>query len=455
MDHEIKKNIISILREINHDEFREPVSVGNELEDILKEVTFLSNKMNSFQERTEQIIHYITEYCTGDLSLKLPISEEEDQLDVISMGFNTFIEELTATTVSKERLEEANREIVEREKKLDEAQRIAKIGSWDYNLNTNETIWSKEMYSIFEIQQHSSVDLVEEFRKKIHPEDLSIFEKMASHDPKSESNYIKEFRIICNNNIKHILATIYSNFDKNKKRQILGTFQDITERKIAEQKQLELEQLKTQHKKKIIKAILFTKEREQKRIAQELHDDIGSSLMVIKFAIHKFEVSEDKKAELYEAISDIVEKVRHLSNELSPSILEEFGLINALNHYTNTLKKSTHLNIEYLSEISALDELTKEEEISLYRVVQEVINNILKYANADSILIKTFKTPNEFILEITDDGNGFIPSSKDKSKSTLGLLNIESRIDYIHGKIEYKLNIPKGTKVTIKKKLEY
>ncbi|MBI1837661.1 MAG: PAS domain-containing protein [Flavobacteriia bacterium] len=443
--------ILNTLRSINKDEFKASITTENSFDSILIELSFLENKIDSQKKRIKNIIECITESCTGNLNNQIPISSEEDELDVISLGFNTFLEELTETTVSKDKLIEANKEIIEREQKLDEAQKVAKIGSWEYDFTTNKTIWSKQLYSIFEISPDTTGDLIEQFRSKIHPEDVQFFEKMASFDQSAKSHF-HEFRLITKKkSIKYILATIYSNFEKGKSSQILGTFQDITERKKTEQKVLELEQSETKHKKKLIEAILFTKEKEQKRMAQELHDDIGSSLMVIKFAVHKFDVEEEKKQELYDSISEIVEKVRNLSNELSPNVLEEFGLVNALRHYSVLLKKSTPLEVYYDTNIIDHTYLTKEEEISLYRVVQEIINNILKYAEATIVKIDLSYRDNLISLTIEDNGKGFIPSNKHKNGYTLGILNIESRIDYIQAEISYIPRKPKGTIVKILK----
>lgn len=379
---------------------------------------------------------------------------DENQFSSILKALNYYKDKKKELEILNITLEKTTKEAIEREKRLDEAQKIAKIGSWEIRVDTNETIWSKELYAIFEIEEFDGINLVNEFQKKIHPEDITFFESMSTFDPK-QPNHTHEFRIVCSSGIKTILATIYSTFEKGKNRYTLGTFQDITEQKIAQQKLIELKQIETIHKKKIIEAILLTKEREQKRIAEELHDDIGSSLMVFKFGVHKLSIPEEEKRDLYNSISDVVQKVRNISNELSPNILNEFGLINALNHYSNSIQNSTNLNVIYESSLEEISFLTREEEISIYRIVQEILNNILKYSKASNVNIKSTIENNYFKVSIIDNGNGFIPTKENRSKTTLGLLNIESRIDYINGNIQYDLNPNGGTKVVISKKITF
>jgi len=447
MSNSTLSKIYHLLNEIFHVEEEKQHSVINENQ-LLELAEQLSLKLSKEKKITDSIISRLKENKEINDFFE---NEENNQLNSILKALNYYQQKTIELKNLNVSLEKKNLEAIERENRLDEAQKIAKIGSWEIRIDTNETIWSKELYSIFEITPSIDIDLVQEFKNKIHPDDLAFFESMSSFNPHNP-NFTQEFRIICKSKVKTILATIYSSFEKGKNRHTLGTFQDITEQNIAQQKQLELEQIETTNKKKIIEAILLTKEKEQKRIAEELHDDIGSSLMVFKFAVHKLKIAEEEKKDLNNSISAVVQKIRTISNELSPNILQEFGLINALKHYCSHIEKSTSLNVFFDTILEDSPFLTNEEEISVYRVVQEVINNILKYAEANTIYININNTDNLFSLTIEDDGNGFIPSKENRSKTTLGLLNIESRIDYINGTIKYRKNIPKGTIVLISKK---
>src|SRR6478752_1437789 len=107
------KEILTLVRSINEDEFREQLTEGESLDDLYSELLFLSEKIESRKKRTNVIIEHISNCYAGDFFNKLPISDEEDELDVVCMGFNTYIEELKSAMVSKNILEEQNKKLVE------------------------------------------------------------------------------------------------------------------------------------------------------------------------------------------------------------------------------------------------------------------------------------------------------------------------------------------------------
>ncbi|MNE21053.1 Signal transduction histidine-protein kinase/phosphatase DegS [compost metagenome] len=134
-----------------------------------------------------------------------------------------------------------------------------------------------------------------------------------------------------------------------------------------------------------------------------------------------------------------------------PSILEELGLIPAVKSLINTL--SLQISTVQFSVMAVNDpkneSQTREISLGLYRILQELINNILKYADATEIQIVVEQNSQGTQIVLTDNGKGFVPTKEDKLKSqSLGLKNIESRSQQIQAKIDYELLNP-GTKVTI------
>lgn len=107
------KEILALVRSINEDEFQEQLTDGNSLEDVYRELLFLSEKIESKKNRTDVIINHISNCFAGDFFHQLPISDAQDELDVFCMGFNTYIEELKAVMVSRNLLEIINKELVE------------------------------------------------------------------------------------------------------------------------------------------------------------------------------------------------------------------------------------------------------------------------------------------------------------------------------------------------------
>ena len=229
---------------------------------------------------------------------------------------------------------------------------------------------------------------------------------------------------------------------------IIG-FVIIYQRKIF-QKHQQLSDLEMGNQKALVEAILVTKVNEQKRIAQELHDEIGSSINAIKMSLIPMDIWPELKKQLTDELVQINHKVRKISNELMPSVLDELGLNLAIGHLVRKTNETGLIKLDLVTDFHHPFELSKMTQISLYRIIQELINNILKYSNAQNTRLSILHTEDILEINITDDGDGFIPSVETLSKSdSLGLKNIISRVQSINATIQYQMNTPKGTIVSI------
>lgn len=227
-------------------------------------------------------------------------------------------------------------------------------------------------------------------------------------------------------------------------------FAVLYQQKMRRKKQ-EMIQMELNYKNEMVQATLDAKEIEQRRIAIELHDDIGSSLTALKLSFALLPIDEEERKLLNEGVQDTINKVRGLSNRLLPTILEELGLIPAVKSLVNTLAQQIP-NVQF-SVIAVNDpkheSQTREVSLAVYRILQELINNILKYADATVIEVLLEQNEDGIRMSVFDNGKGFIPTTEDKRKSqSLGLKNIESRSQQIDAKIEYQLMEP-GTKVVL------
>lgn len=216
-------------------------------------------------------------------------------------------------------------------------------------------------------------------------------------------------------------------------------------------KRQEMIQMELNYKHEMVQATLDAKELEQRRIAIELHDDIGSSLTALKLSFASLPIDEEERRLLNEGVQSTINKVRSLSNRLLPTILEELGLIPAVKSLVNTLSNQIP-NVQF--SIIAVndpghDSQTREVNLAVYRILQELVNNILKYAEATVIEIVLEQNEEGIQLSVVDNGKGFVPSKEDKLKSqSLGLKNIESRSQQIGAELSYHLLEP-GTKVML------
>lgn len=223
----------------------------------------------------------------------------------------------------------------------------------------------------------------------------------------------------------------------------------IYQRKIFA-KQSRISHLETENQKELINAVLITKEMEQKRISQELHDEIGSSINAVKMSLIGMNIPADSKKLISDELIQISKNVRRISNELMPSVLDELGFHQALVQLIKKMQDSSSIQFEIHTEIVNPYPLDKSVELSLYRVLQELINNICKYSQASEVVLTVHHTADILNIYLVDNGSGFIPSFENLAKSdSLGLKNIKSRLQQIQGTDKYSINEPKGTKVSI------
>ncbi|MCG8576580.1 MAG: histidine kinase [Flavobacteriales bacterium] len=214
-------------------------------------------------------------------------------------------------------------------------------------------------------------------------------------------------------------------------------------------KKMELIEIEQRYQIELLRSTIEAKEKEQYRIARELHDEVGSSLTAIKLHLNKYKLEETAKREIGENIRSVVLKVREISNELHPAVLEELGLRNAIRNLSRKLDEQTNLTFNYHCSTGEQTSIPKDVELSLYRVIQELFNNIVKHAEATQVNVVYEESDQSITISVEDDGKGFVRTAKHLSKGTLGLKNIDSRIQQIGAELNYEENREKGSKVTI------
>ncbi|MDO5968865.1 sensor histidine kinase [Flavivirga aquimarina] len=223
------------------------------------------------------------------------------------------------------------------------------------------------------------------------------------------------------------------------------------EKEIENQKVKEI--LKNQELK-AIDAMMTGQENERLRIAKDLHDRLGSMLSMVKVHfksvedhIEQLKISNVKQYEkANELLDSACEEVRKISHDMASSVLSQFGLIAALEDLKDVLEESNQIEVEFV--IHGLTErLNSNIEITVYRIIQELINNVLKHANAKLITIQLINAEDNLNIIIEDDGIGF---EMDKNKDFgIGLKNVESRVYGLKGDLNIDSTINIGTTVTI------
>jgi len=203
-------------------------------------------------------------------------------------------------------------------------------------------------------------------------------------------------------------------------------------------------------KTKFSRQLIESQEAERKRIAAELHDGLGQNLVVIKnramLGITKGDDRERVKKELgsiSESATQALEEVREITNNLRPQLLDRLGLTKAINAM---LKKVSGV-IEIESEIDSIDNIFNEtQEISVYRIVQESVNNIIKHSNASNAVVKIKRVESKVLITIEDNGKGFDVLNVNNG---LGLVGLKERAQLLNGEFSIDSKIGEGTKLRV------
>ncbi|MBN1790047.1 MAG: PAS domain S-box protein [Bacteroidales bacterium] len=215
---------------------------------------------------------------------------------------------------------------------------------------------------------------------------------------------------------------------------LISVIRNITERRFMENR--------------ILDTIISTEEQEREKFARNLHDDLGPLLSSIKMYVNSLDSAIDKKkhdfviAQLKKIITEVIQSTKELSNDLSPHVLINYGLLAALEWFINQLKLPVSISLE-----SNLKEerYPSSVELSMYRIIKELINNTLKHAQASHIHIKLHRILKKVHLIYSDDGIGFKESWNDNIVSMgMGMSNIISRSRLINATSKFFNNAPHG-----------
>jgi signal transduction histidine kinase len=219
--------------------------------------------------------------------------------------------------------------------------------------------------------------------------------------------------------------------------------------------QQRINELETEKQLLAAEAVMKGEEQERSRLAKDLHDGLGGMLSGIKHSFQHMKenlVMTPDNQLAFERSMDMldssIKELRRVAHNMMPEALVKFGLDTALKDFCNSVNQSGALEISYQSfglEQIAIDQQTA---ISIYRIVQELINNTLKHAFANKAIVQISKTEDGLTITVEDDGKGFDTGLLQNNKG-MGWSNIQSRIDYLKGKLDVQSAPGKGTSVLI------
>jgi len=241
--------------------------------------------------------------------------------------------------------------------------------------------------------------------------------------------------VLVYNIIHTFIKTIQANIKSLQSRSLdLASTNEKLLKEIDEKKRIQAE---------IIDTIILTEERERKRIAADLHDGLGPVLSSINlyYQAYIFEKDNAKKKQIEKNLKQIIQSasadISRISHNISPYILEKSGLFVALENFIHNLKTNINIRFDY----EPIPRFDIKKELNLYRAVIELINNTIKHADAQHVVIKISTINHQLTISYSDDGIGFIPTEKHFG---LGLYSIQNRMKSLQGNFIITQNKSKG-----------
>ncbi|MGB2578726.1 signal transduction histidine kinase [Elusimicrobium simillimum] len=203
--------------------------------------------------------------------------------------------------------------------------------------------------------------------------------------------------------------------------------------------------------------LIKTREDEKKKIASALHDEIGSTAVILTSILsilqedlkeNKTEDAIKRAGELDAKIKECIDRVKNLVVTMRPPSIDAVGLDGAVKELVENISKFANVKVVYNYREEDNGNIDDEVKIMLYRVVQESLNNALKHAKASRITVSLQNLENIVKIEVEDDGIGF-KKGKQKKLSQIGLLGMEESVKYLGGKFDVQTALGKGTKISV------
>ena len=343
--------------------------------------------------------------------------------------------------------------------RLAEAQEVAKIGSWELELQNLNVIWSEQTHRIFGTDPSGFHPTRPSFREFIHPEDRKKVDAAFEASLDNPSPCSVEYRIVMPDGRIKFLEERWQTFhdEEGKPVRVAGTCRDITERKQTEEEHHRLSD-----------RLLHLQDEERRKIARDLHDSTGQNLVALATMLGQLRDSipsaEGKSRHLLsecKALADAcIREVRTLSYVLHPPELDFAGLDEAIRDYVEGFSRRSGIDVD-LELSPGVGRLARDVQLVLFRVMQESLINVQRHSGSPRAKIRIHRDSN-LTLEITDYGRGALANSQEGNEGTgfklgVGIPSMQERVSLIGGRFDIdstssgttvRVTIPLGEKPT-------
>ena len=210
--------------------------------------------------------------------------------------------------------------------------------------------------------------------------------------------------------------------------------------------------------RRLSRGVIQAQEEERKRVSRELHDVISQAAIGLKLhldllargATGKSAARKKRIAETRHLLDVLVDSVHRFSRELRPSVLDDLGLLPALESYAKDFARRARIEVRFTG-VAAVERLTEDERTVLFRVAQEALANVSKHAKADRADVSLYEGPGVIVMEVCDDGVGMPPGGPRTARAStrLGLIGMRERVEMVGGDFTIESSPGKGTRVRV------
>jgi PAS domain S-box-containing protein len=335
---------------------------------------------------------------------------------------------------------------------LAEAQRVAGLGSWEWDPESGRVLWSGELYRIYGLSSETFQPSFEAYLDRVHPEDRQHSGAMMARALMDGRGFTMQERIVRPGGEVRYLRShseVVRN-ERGKPIKILGACLDITEQRHSESA---LRQA-AQDLHGLTRRLVQAEEAERRRIAGELHDRVGQALSALNINL---DIISRESASLTPAlqrrlqdsaalVDGTLQSIENVMAELRPPLLDEYGLAAALGWHAEEFSRRTGI-------LAAVDDaapetaktLRVEAALALFRIAQEALNNVLKHARARNVKIEVAKVENCVTLAVCDDGQGFDAAKARRGR--WGMTTMRERAEAAGGELTVESAPGQGTRV--------
>lgn len=352
------------------------------------------------------------------------------------------------------------RELREREERFERVVRAITNAVWDWDLQTDTLWWSEGLHEVFGYEEEAVQPTIQWWATRIHEADrddvvASIHAAIETGEEAWES-YYRFYN--ADGSVAHVFDRGYIvHDDAGRPIRMIGAMQDITARTRAARKNAQL----VDDLRAMSQRLLEAQEQERRRVAQELHDEVGALLTALQicldaahYQLQKQERSSalvagarDELREAQQLTDTLGEQVRQLALNLRPSVLDDLGLAAALQSLADRHRKRTGLQVQLHHEVEAGQRFAEAVETVAYRVVQEALTNVARHAQVDAVQVLVNVVEDRMRLHVIDEGIGF-DADRVAQHRTMGLDGMRKRVELLGGTFEMATEPGEGTRIS-------